>query len=180
MPALEVEWPEGALVVGGETDSESLGDEREDNVRRQVGQRLREVRLALGLTLEGATAASRQEIKTSTLGSYERGDRTITVSRLYSLAELYGVPVHDLLPERVADPGTEEVIDLRDEVSTESPGAAKIPVETLEALIAEFTRSVRSHRHGGGVIRRDDVQIIAEFVGLTPAQVRRHLRTSVH
>lgn len=177
---MEAEWPEGALVVGGETKSDLLGDDREENLRRQVGHRLREVRLALGLTLEGATATSRQEIKTSTLGSYERGDRTITVSRLYALAELYGVPVHDLLPERVSDPAADEVIDLRDETIAESHSAAKIPVEMLEALIAEFIRSIRSLRHGGGVIRRDDVQIIAEFVGLTPAEVRRHLRSSAH
>ncbi len=165
--------------MGGETEPEFLGDDQEDNVRLKVGQRLREVRLALGLTLEGATAASRRAIKTSTLGSYERGDRTITVSRLYALAELYGVPVHDLLPESITEAGAEEVIDLREDADPE-PHTAKIPIETLEALIGEFTRSVRSHRSGGGVIRRDDVAIIAEFVGLTPAQVRRHLRASVH
>ena len=32
------------------------------------------------------------------VGSYERGDRAVTVQRLAELADFYGVPVSELLP----------------------------------------------------------------------------------
>ena len=38
--------------------------------------------------------------KAVVVGSYERGDRAVTVQRLAELAEFYGVPVYELLPER--------------------------------------------------------------------------------
>ena len=45
---------------------------------------------------------SGQEFKASVLGAYERGERAISVPRLQRLAELYDVPVDQLLPEPTA------------------------------------------------------------------------------
>jgi transcriptional regulator with XRE-family HTH domain len=42
--------------------------------------------------------ASGREFKASVLGAYERGERIISVLRLQRLAQLYGVPVDQLLP----------------------------------------------------------------------------------
>src|SRR5438105_14871989 len=46
---------------------------------REVGAQLRTVRKRGGLSLHDVAAASGREFKASTLGAYERGERTISV-----------------------------------------------------------------------------------------------------
>lgn len=72
---------------------------------RKVGLRLRSVRKQKHLSLHAVEAVSGQEFKASVLGAYERGERSISVPRLQRLAELYDVPVDQLLP-RDATPKT--------------------------------------------------------------------------
>jgi hypothetical protein len=67
--------------------------------KEAVGRQLRKVRIQKGLTLHAASKASHGEFTLSALGNYERGDRDISVSRLKRLADLYGVPVAQLLPD---------------------------------------------------------------------------------
>src|SRR5208282_5371523 len=64
-----------------------------------VGARLRTVRRQKRLSLQAVEKASRLEFKASVLGAYERGERTISVPRLQRLAQLYRVPVDQLLPQ---------------------------------------------------------------------------------
>lgn len=66
--------------------------------QRQLGARLRHVRQSLGLSLFAVEEKSGGVWKAVVIGSYERGDRAITVARLSSLAAFYGVPVPSLLP----------------------------------------------------------------------------------
>lgn len=40
--------------------------------------------------------------KAAVVGAYERGDRNITIARLAELAEFYGVPVAEIIPEEGA------------------------------------------------------------------------------
>lgn len=72
-------------------------ENREFNKR--LGQRLRAVRNELGLPLERVAEKSGGDWPAVVVGSYERADRQITVARLAALADFYGVPVTDLLPE---------------------------------------------------------------------------------
>ncbi len=65
----------------------------------KVGARLRAVRRQMHLSLQAVEAQSNHEFKASVLGAYERGERTISVPRLQRLAELYDVPVDQLLPK---------------------------------------------------------------------------------
>lgn len=69
-----------------------------DEYRDELGAKLRRVRLSQGLTLADVEERSGGEWKAVVVGSYERGDRAVTVARLSSLAEFYGVPVGHLLP----------------------------------------------------------------------------------
>ena len=62
-----------------------------------VGAALRAARRRRGWSLAELAARSKDGVKPSTLGSYERGDRTISVLRLGILAELYGVALEALL-----------------------------------------------------------------------------------
>ena len=70
-------------------------------MRRALGARLRAIRTQQGLSLHGVEEKSDGRWKAVVVGSYERGDRAVTVQRLAELADFYGVPVAELLP----DPG---------------------------------------------------------------------------
>src|ERR1700729_1543076 len=64
----------------------------------ELGHRLREIRQQQGLSLHGVQAKSGDRWKAVVIGSYERGDRSITAHRLAELADFYGVPMARLLP----------------------------------------------------------------------------------
>src|SRR5437763_16512441 len=87
---------------------------------KALGTRLRAIRMQQHLSLHGVERKSGGRWKAVVVGSYERGDRAVSVQRLAELADFYGVPVGELLPKEQAPvPG--------------SPGLAKI-VLNLERL----------------------------------------------
>ena len=76
-------------------DEEALANE---GYAKALGARLRAVRMQQHLSLHGVERTSGGTWKAVVVGSYERGDRAVSVSRLAELADFYGVPVSDLLP----------------------------------------------------------------------------------
>ena len=72
---------------------------------KTLGGRLRSVRTQQGLSLQAVQDRSQGRWKAVVVGSYERGDRAITVERLAELAEFYGVTVAALLPDGGGAPG---------------------------------------------------------------------------
>ena len=70
---------------------------------RQLGASLRAIREQRGWSLRDVQAASDGRFTASAVGTYERGERGISVQRLSELAQLYGVPLERLLPE-TSDP----------------------------------------------------------------------------
>ena len=75
-----------------------MSDDMPLSYARAVGERLRNLRRQQSLSLLAVEEASGREFKASVLGAYERGERIISVLRLQRLAQLYGVPVDQLLP----------------------------------------------------------------------------------
>ncbi len=65
---------------------------------KALGARLRAIRMQRHLSLHGVERKSAGKWKAVVVGSYERGDRAVSVQRLAELADFYGVPVSDLLP----------------------------------------------------------------------------------
>jgi transcriptional regulator with XRE-family HTH domain len=61
-----------------------------------VGEVLREIRTGRGLSLRQVTVRSRGAFKPSSVASYERGERQISLERLFHLSEVY-----EVAPERV-------------------------------------------------------------------------------
>jgi transcriptional regulator with XRE-family HTH domain len=76
------------------------GANRDERVEDRVRRRLRELRVARGLTLK--TVAARASIAISTLSRLESGERRIALDNLPSLARALGVTTDELLraPER--------------------------------------------------------------------------------
>lgn len=132
----------------------------------ELGERLRRIRNQQGLTLHDVEARSRGQWKAVVIGSYERGDRAISVPKLARLAEFYGVPVSELLPGDApsgegAGP-TRVVIDLSS-LDSEAEGPL--------GAVARYARTIQLNRgdFNGRVltIRGDDVDAIAAACGLS-------------
>src|SRR5438477_11110429 len=66
---------------------------------KALGAKLRGIRQQQGLSLYGVERKSGGRWKAVVVGSYERGDRAVTVARLAEQAEFYGVPIGELLPQ---------------------------------------------------------------------------------
>jgi transcriptional regulator with XRE-family HTH domain len=84
-----------------------VSDEVPLSYARAVGDRLRNLRRQRGLSLLAVEESSDREFKASVLGAYERGERIISVLRLQRLAQLYRVPVDQLLPRPLGTYGGE-------------------------------------------------------------------------
>ena len=67
--------------------------------QRRLGSRLRAIRQQQGLTLQQVEEISHGKWKAVVVGSYERGDRAVSVAKLAELSEFYNVPVSELLPK---------------------------------------------------------------------------------
>ncbi len=124
---------------------------------KTLGKRLRAIRQQQALSLQGVEEKSGGRWKAVVVGSYERGDRAVTVQRLSDLARFYGVPVAELLP------GGEDL-----GAGAEAPPKLVLDLERLQQLddgdavpLARFTARIQSMRgdYNGRVltIRNDDL-----------------------
>ncbi len=140
-----------------------------------LGRRLREVRLQRGLSLSGVESASNGVWKASVVGSYERGDRTITVPRLIALAEFYGIPVWRLFPgsDAAADAATP------DRVTIDLVALGSLPL-SVGGRLSRYLASISEQRgdYNGRVItvRGDDLQALAAVYGESPVSLLSRLR----
>jgi transcriptional regulator with XRE-family HTH domain len=131
-----------------------------DDYSLSLGARLRAIRQQQGLSLHAVEAKSAGKWKAVVVGSYERGDRAISVTKLAELAQFYGTPVSQLLPESprrlhsVRTPGR-IVIDLE--------AMGRVPAEIV-APLAKFVAAIQSKRgdYNGRVltIRADDLETL--------------------
>ncbi len=144
---------------------------------KALGARLRAIRAQQHLSLHGVERKSGGRWKAVVVGSYERGDRAVSVQRLAELADFYGVPVGELLPKEHAS-------------TASSPGLSKI-VLNLERLqtvpsddagpLVRFAAAIQRQRgdYGNKVlsIRAEDLRSLAimydtSVAGLTDRLVR--------
>jgi transcriptional regulator with XRE-family HTH domain len=81
-----------------------------------VSQRIRRLRKSRSLTLHDIERLSQGRIKAVVMGSYERGTRAISLSRTIEIADLFGIPVTELISDGADQSRTETtafVFDLR-------------------------------------------------------------------
>lgn len=140
---------------------------------QEVGERLRQVRIDNGMSLQDVERRSEGRWKAAVVGSYERGDRNISATRLLELAEFYGVSPVDILPgeppARQADEGG-VVLDL---AVLESLGDRYAPLRrylgSIQVQRGDYTRDVLS-------VRADDVRALAVIHDATPEGLLTELR----
>lgn len=141
---------------------------------REVGERLRQVRIDRGLSLQDVERRSEGRWKAAVVGSYERGDRNITATRLLELAEFYGVAPGDVLPGeapvRHAEDTSGIVIDLEQlDALGEGWRALRRYCESIQVQRGDFNRRVLS-------VRGDDLRALAVIQDLSPDDLLEQLR----
>ena len=95
-----------------------------DDFDRALGERLRAARRRKGWSLHEVERSSNNEFKSSVLGAYERGERSISVQRLHRLARIYAIDVAHLIPSADEVDSKETVIDL-DAMGTADPSVSE-------------------------------------------------------
>ena len=138
-----------------------------NRISEAIGEALRRARKRRGLTLHDVDRISQGRFKPSSVGSYERGTRTISAPLLVELSGLYGVAPDRLLGEALAasetETGTDVVIDL-----------TRLPqLHGQEAqVVVEFVERVKSQRRGPPsdliTLRTGDLQFLSAAAGVQP------------
>ncbi len=140
----------------------------------QLGRRLRAVRTQQDLTLQEVEERSGGKWKAVVVGAYERGDRAISAAKLADLADFYGVPVAELLPE------TEEATHVprlpeRPHVVLDLTALEHDDADEGMATISRYASSIQRQRgdYNGRVLtlRGDDVMTLAVVLGTSPDEL---------
>src|SRR5256714_6979717 len=119
-----------------------MGSYMSTEYAKALGVRLRAIRSQQGLSLHGVEQKSQGRWKAVVVGSYERGDRAVTVQRLAELSEFYGVPISELLPDgepaaAAAEAAPRLVLDLEK--------LQHVPAD-MAAPLARYTPTIHSQR----------------------------------
>ena len=142
---------------------------------KALGARLRAIRTQQGMSLHGVEEKSEGRWKAVVVGSYERGDRAVTVQRLSELADFYGVPVGELLPEGhsisvINESSPRIIIDLGQ--------LTGIPQQQA-APLARYAATIQSQRgdYNGRVlsIRHEDLRSLAVIYDASPTALTEQL-----
>ena len=134
--------------------------------------RLRAVRISKGLTLSQVSLQSKGSISAIALGSYERGDRSLSTQKIFEISQIYGVPVAELLssPNKGIDSGR-VIIDLR-KLSLNQDSATEAPLKIIQRIAA------MRHDWNGEVIslRSTDVTLLKIFADYSEEEIGTFLR----
>ena len=111
---------------------------------RALGERLRNIRVQKGMSLQDVQQASKGKWKAAVVGAYERGDRNVTVARLSELSDFYGVPVSEILPGD-GSPTAPGQVEGRRRVLLDLEGLNKVNESERDPL-ARFTHAMHIQR----------------------------------
>lgn len=143
-----------------------------DNELVALQSRLRAVRISKGLTLSQVSLQSKGSISAIALGSYERGDRSLSTQKLFEISQIYGVPVADLLssPNKGIDSGR-VIIDLR-KLSLNQDLSTEAPLKIIQRIAA------MRHDWNGEVIslRSTDVTLLKIFADYSEEEIGTFLQ----
>ena len=135
-------------------------------------RRLRAVREAQGLTLSQVAALSSGAISAIALGSYERGDRSISASKVLEIAKIYKIPVSELFEQPQKMVGNKRVvIDYRKLSNDDDPIAQPL------LIVINKIASIRRDWNGELIsLRESDIVSLQIFTLLTGDEVNQMLK----
>lgn len=145
-----------------DAETNGTGDDADRAFSRAVGQRLRAIRQAQGLSLAEVEEQSSGRWSASAVGAYERGFRTLSLPRLKALADFYKVPVSVLLgephPASMTSDRRKIVLDLEALAKIDPAAPIRRFVQSIIEVRGDFNGKVLS-------LRSDDLKALCTLVG---------------
>lgn len=140
--------------------------------QRRLGARLRAIRQQQGLTLQEVEERSGGHWKAVVVGSYERGDRAVSVAKLAELGEFYGVPVSELLPTEET-PRSDGASQRR--IKLDLRALRRTDLDPELAPVSRFAHTIQLQRgdYNGSVltIRDEDLRALSVIYGSEPDEL---------
>ncbi len=146
-----------------------------------ISARIRAIRIAKGLSLSDVEKASHKKIKAVVLGSYERGDRSLSVSKAITIAEFYAVPLTYLLetPTPSSSHSTLPVIDLRAlRAMSTNPSLIASSTRPLQTIITFISGVIALRNDWNGEVlsmRSQDLTALSLAIGISHDEVNQIL-----
>lgn len=141
--------------------------------QRRLGSRLRAIRQQQGLTLQQVEERSDGKWKAVVVGSYERGDRAVSVTKLHELSEFYNVPVSELLPKEGDAIATGSVTPTKVMLDLRRLSRADLDPELRP--VSRFAHTIQLQRgdFNGNVltIRGEDLRALSVIYGTSPDEL---------
>lgn len=164
-------------LTTGANRTERLQSVNEGDYAKALGERLRRIRVQKNMSLQDVQQASSGKWKAAVIGAYERGDRNVTVAKLSELAEFYGVPVSEILPDE-GGPVAPGSIDQRRRVVLNLEGLDLVPEDDRDP-ISRFATAIQVQRgdFNGRIltIREDDLMALALLYQTSANELARRL-----
>jgi transcriptional regulator with XRE-family HTH domain len=135
--------------------------------------RMRQIRESRNLTLSQAAKLSKGNVTAIALGSYERGDRSVSAQKLIAIANLYEVPISELFAAPQNYMAEERIsIDIRRILLTSDPVAKKVTevIRNIARMRGDWNGEVIS-------LRAQDVNNLLVFTGLTDREIQNVIST---
>ena len=137
----------------------------------ELQSRLRTVRISKGLTLSQVSALSEGSISAIALGSYERGDRSLSTEKLFAISNIYQIPVAELMsPIEKGIKSGRVIIDIK-KLSTSSDSSNDAAFKIVQRI------AHMRHDWNGEVIslRSSDVALLKIFADYSDEDTNRFL-----
>jgi hypothetical protein len=139
---------------------------------KDVGSRLRTIRLQQGMTLLEVESRSEGHWKAVVVGSYERGDRAISANKLMALAEFYEVPAAALMSDFGAMAGIPGKSSGVVRTLVDLPALRICPSEvilTMKRLVSALERARNDWNGQVLSLRRTDLTLLAMLADYPPS-----------
>ena len=143
----------------------------------EISKRLRQIRKQQNLTLKQVEIRSRGKWKAVVIGSYERGTRSLSISKAKSLCEFYGVPLSALFQSEGIQqlPPTEGALridlrNLRSKISQNDP-----LIGQLHNLLSFIARRRDDWNGEIMTIRLQDNEVLGLLVQKEQSELRKAL-----
>ena len=144
----------------------------------EIAARLRTLRLSRNLTLADVEIKSHKRLRAVALGSYERGDRSLSVSKAIELSEFYEVPLSYLFTGLSPIQSVERdiVIDLR---RIKALSIAEEKTTPTQKILFSFLLGIIKERQdfNGEILslRKSDIEFLTITIGCTSVEFAMYL-----
>ena len=143
-----------------------------DGFDRYIGKVLRRVRKDRGAQSHPGGAALRWRFTPTAIAGYERGERSVSTSKLVALARVYGTTADRLVAqaERLSSGRSSTALVRSVALATHTPEA-----EAVRGFLGSLDRRRAGPQHDMISIREGELEVVAMVAGFDPASFRTAL-----